>query len=108
MPALGESAAEYDRMRDGLYRALCPADTFEEMIVDAMAGIHWRLRRMIRVVPCARHLRAGLAAFRYNHGCLPEEGFQRAKLTSARVTLSSGIEGFSNGTTYGEVREVRT
>ena len=48
MPALGESPVEYDRMRDGLYRALCPADTFEEMIVDAMADIHWRLRRMIR------------------------------------------------------------
>ena len=48
MAALGESPAEYDRMRDGLYRSLRPADAFEEMIVDAMADIHWRLCRMIR------------------------------------------------------------
>jgi len=48
MAALGESPAEYDHMRDGLYQALQPTDTFEEMLVDAMADIHWRLRRMIR------------------------------------------------------------
>jgi hypothetical protein len=48
MPALGESAADFNQMRDGLYQALAPRDAFEEMVVDDMAEIHWRLRRMIR------------------------------------------------------------
>ena len=48
MPALGESPAEFDEVRDGLYQALRPSDAFEEMLVDAMVDIHWRLARMIR------------------------------------------------------------
>jgi hypothetical protein len=48
MPALGESPAEFDQVRDGLYQALRPSDAFEEMLVDAMVDIHWRLARMIR------------------------------------------------------------
>jgi len=48
MAALGEDPAEFNQVRDGLYRALRPGDTFEEMVVDAMADIHWRLGRMIR------------------------------------------------------------
>src|SRR5215472_5190913 len=59
MPALGESPAEYDRMRDGLYRALRPTDSFEEMLVDDMADIHWRLRRMIRGEAGAQGQRRG-------------------------------------------------
>jgi len=46
--ALGESPAEYDRMRDAFYQSLRPTDSFEEMLVDDMADIHWRPRRMIR------------------------------------------------------------
>jgi hypothetical protein len=47
MPALGESAAEFDQVRDGLYQALRPSDAFEEMLVDAMVDIQWRLARII-------------------------------------------------------------
>jgi hypothetical protein len=54
MPALEESPAEYDRMRDSLYRALRPSDAFEEMLVDDMADLHWRLRRMVRGEAAAR------------------------------------------------------
>jgi len=48
MSALGESPAEFDQVRDGLYQALRPSDAFEEMLVDAMVDINWRLARMIR------------------------------------------------------------
>jgi hypothetical protein len=48
MPALGEDPEEFDRTRAGLYQALAPRDAFEQMVVDDMAEIHWRLRRMIR------------------------------------------------------------
>jgi hypothetical protein len=48
MATLGESAAEFDQVRDGLYRTLAPRDAFEELLVDDMAALHWRLRRMIR------------------------------------------------------------
>jgi hypothetical protein len=47
MPALGESPAEFDQVRDGLYQALRPSDAFEEMLVDAMVDIHWRLARIV-------------------------------------------------------------
>jgi len=47
-PALGEQPAEFNEIRAGLYRALAPRDEFESMLVDDMAEIHWRLRRLIR------------------------------------------------------------
>src|SRR5215472_6339833 len=46
--ALEEEPEEFDRIRDALYRALAPRDAFEEIIVDDMADIHWRVRRMVR------------------------------------------------------------
>ena len=46
--ALEEEPEEFDRIRDALYRALAPRDEFEEIIVDDMADIHWRIRRMVR------------------------------------------------------------
>jgi hypothetical protein len=48
MPALGEDPADFDQVRDGLYRCIRPQDAFEEMVVDDLAEIHWRLRRMLR------------------------------------------------------------
>src|SRR5271169_5847905 len=46
--ALEEEPGEFDRVRDALYRALAPGDEFEELIVDDMADVHWRIRRMVR------------------------------------------------------------
>ena len=46
--ALEEDPEEFDRVRDALYRALAPRDEFEEIIVDDMADIHWRVGRMVR------------------------------------------------------------
>lgn len=41
MPALGESPAEFDQVRDGLYQALRPSDAFEEMLVDVHLTTNW-------------------------------------------------------------------
>ena len=46
--ALGDDAAEYDAIRDGLLEALDPHDAFEALLVGDMIEIHWRLRRLIR------------------------------------------------------------
>jgi hypothetical protein len=46
--ALDEEPEEFDRVRDALYRALAPRDEFEAIIVDDMADLHWRTRRMVR------------------------------------------------------------
>ena len=54
MPALGEDPAEFDQLRQGLYRALDPRDDFECLLVDDMAEIHWRLRRMVRAEAAAQ------------------------------------------------------
>jgi hypothetical protein len=48
LAALEEETDEFDRVRDALYRALAPRDDFEVIIVDDMADIHWRIRRMVR------------------------------------------------------------
>ena len=48
MPALGEQEEDFDSFRNGLYDSLQPEDAFEALLVDDMADIHWRLRRMIR------------------------------------------------------------
>src|SRR5215472_1862012 len=48
LAALEEDPEEFDRVRDALYQALAPRDAFEEIIVDDMADIHWRVRRMVR------------------------------------------------------------
>jgi hypothetical protein len=48
MSALGEDPAEFQKVREKLYRTLAPTDDFEAMLVDDMADIHWRLRRLIR------------------------------------------------------------
>lgn len=48
LAALEEDPEEFERVRDALYRALAPRDDFEEIIVDDMADIHWRVRRMVR------------------------------------------------------------
>ena len=47
LPALGEEAAEYDRVRAALYRSLRPEDEFESLLVDDMAEVRWRLGRVI-------------------------------------------------------------
>jgi hypothetical protein len=57
MPALGEDPAEFDKVRRGLYRSLAPRDDFEVLLVDDMADIHWRLRRMIRAEAAAQATR---------------------------------------------------
>ena len=54
MSALGEDPAEFERLRDDLYRALAPREDFEMLLVDDMADIHWRLRRMIRAEAAAQ------------------------------------------------------
>ena len=46
--ALEEDPEDFDGVRDALYRALAPRDEFEEIVVDDMADIHWRVRRMVR------------------------------------------------------------
>ncbi len=48
LAALDEDPEEFERTRDALYRALAPRDEFEEIIVDDMADVHWRIRRMVR------------------------------------------------------------
>ena len=54
MSALGEDPAEFERLREDLYRALAPREDFEMLLVDDMADIHWRLRRMIRAEAAAQ------------------------------------------------------
>src|SRR5215469_2547228 len=46
--ALEEEPREFDRVRQALYRALVPRDEFEALLVDDMADVHWRIRRMVR------------------------------------------------------------
>jgi hypothetical protein len=48
LAALEEEAEEFDRLRLALYRSLAPRDEFEALLVDDMADIHWRIRRMVR------------------------------------------------------------
>jgi hypothetical protein len=48
LAALEEEPEEFDRIRLALYRSLAPRDEFEALIVDDMADIHWRIRRMVR------------------------------------------------------------
>jgi hypothetical protein len=48
LAALEEEPEEFDRVRDALYRSLAPRDEFEALIVDDMADVHWRIRRMVR------------------------------------------------------------
>jgi hypothetical protein len=54
---LGEDPAEFESLRDGLYDALDPRDAFEALLVDDMADIHWRLRRLIRAEAAAQATR---------------------------------------------------
>ena len=54
MPALGEDPDEFDQFRQGLCRALNPGDDFECLLVNDMAEIHWRLRRMVRAEAAAQ------------------------------------------------------
>jgi hypothetical protein len=48
LPALGEHEEEFESFRRGLYDSLQPEDAFEAILIDDMADIHWRLRRMLR------------------------------------------------------------
>jgi hypothetical protein len=48
LAGLGEEPEEFDRVRDALYGALAPRDEFEALLVDDMADLHWRVRRMVR------------------------------------------------------------
>ena len=48
MPALGEHPAEFERLRHQLYRSLRPVDGFETLLVDDLADIQWRSRRMVK------------------------------------------------------------
>jgi hypothetical protein len=48
MKELGESPEEYERQREALYQAFGPQDGFEEMLVEDMARLRWRWRRLMR------------------------------------------------------------
>ncbi|HXJ93718.1 MAG TPA: hypothetical protein VMT20_12770 [Terriglobia bacterium] len=48
LAALEENPEEFNRVREALYRSLAPRDEFEQIIVDDMADVHWRIRRMVR------------------------------------------------------------
>jgi hypothetical protein len=48
LPALGEHPEDFEKLRKSLYDGLRPQDPFETVLVDDMADIHWRLRRMLR------------------------------------------------------------
>jgi hypothetical protein len=56
-PALGEDPEEFKKVREDLYLALAPGDGFEALLVDDMAEIHWRLRRLIRAEAAAQATR---------------------------------------------------
>jgi hypothetical protein len=55
MKELGENPAEFYGLRESLQRAFNPQDEFEQMLVDDMAEIRWRRRRLMRA-------EAGMAA----------------------------------------------
>jgi hypothetical protein len=44
-----EDPAEYDELRDRLVEALSPDGAVEEVLVDELLGVLWRLRRLRRV-----------------------------------------------------------
>jgi len=48
MREMGESPEEYERQREALYNAFGPEDGFEEMLVEDMAHLRWRWRRLMR------------------------------------------------------------
>ena len=48
MPVLDEHEEEFESLRQALYDSLKPQDGFEAVLVDDMADIHRRLRRMLR------------------------------------------------------------
>jgi hypothetical protein len=48
MRALDEQAEEFESLRKALHDSLKPQDGFEAILIDDMADIHWRLRRMLR------------------------------------------------------------
>jgi hypothetical protein len=48
MKELGENPAEFNKLRKFLRRALAPRDEFEEMLVEDMAELRWRRRRLLR------------------------------------------------------------
>ncbi len=48
MKELGENPADFDELRDSLRRVFAPRDEFEEMLVDDMAELRWRRRRLLR------------------------------------------------------------
>lgn len=55
MKELGENPADFYKLRDSLHRALAPRDGFEQMLVEDMAELRWRRRRLLRA-------EAGIAA----------------------------------------------
>ncbi len=48
MKQLGEDPADFERLRESLRRDLGPEDSIEEMLVDDLAEIRWRLMRLKR------------------------------------------------------------
>lgn len=48
MKELGENPADFERLRDSLWRAFEPRDAFEEMLVEDMVELRWRRRRLLR------------------------------------------------------------
>lgn len=56
---MDEEPEEFDKVRDALYRAIGPYDDFEAPLLDDMADIHWRIRRMVRGEAGAQGKRRG-------------------------------------------------
>lgn len=48
MKELGENPAQFEELRRSLRAALAPRDGFEDMLIEDMAAIRWRLRRLRR------------------------------------------------------------
>jgi hypothetical protein len=48
MMELGEDPAKYEKLRESLWTVFQPQDGFEQMLVEDMAEIRWRRRRVIR------------------------------------------------------------
>lgn len=48
MKELGENPADFDELGDSLRRVFAPRDKFEQMLVDDMAELRWRRRRLLR------------------------------------------------------------
>lgn len=48
MRDMGENPEDYEKLREELYRTFQPEDGFEQMLVEGMAQLGWRGRRLIR------------------------------------------------------------